>query len=183
MAESGRHRPSERNSTRKEAEISRAQPARNAGSARIRATASHTARRNGPRLLMIHASDQAPAVEQVDLGENFRLQSDLIQQRIEWKIALPSKSCADGRDEIFESAHEAPLATKVIEQYQIASGLHHALHLAEHGDGIWHRADGIGRHGSVELVVAEVHDGGVHVFDGAFADPNPRTPPPALLHH
>src|SRR5262245_53522754 len=103
-ADSGRHRPSERNSTTNEAEIRRVHPATRVGSERVSATASQTARRNKQRLLMIHASDQAPAVEQVDLRQDFRFQSDLIQQRIEGKIALPPESCADGRDEILEPA-------------------------------------------------------------------------------
>ena len=74
-------RPSDRNSARNGTEISTVQPEVRAGSERTSATTSQTAR--ATLLLMIHASDQAPAVEEVHLGRDLGSEPDLLQQGLQ----------------------------------------------------------------------------------------------------
>src|SRR5262249_48047525 len=81
-SESGCHRPSERNATRKAAEVTRRAVVPRAGRARSAARISQRSRDN-PSLLPIHTLDQAPAVEQVDRRGNLRGETDLLQERLE----------------------------------------------------------------------------------------------------
>src|SRR5712691_5724717 len=106
MAERSGRFPSERNSARKVVVTQAAHPAWSAGSATRRESASQ-ASRTAIGLLPVHAPEEPPPIEQVDLGDEVRGQPDLLEQRFEGKIRLPSEPGAERGDQIFDRAHEA----------------------------------------------------------------------------
>src|SRR5258706_9214450 len=67
-------------------------------------------RRRCPALLPIRALDQAPAIEEVDLGGDLGLETDPGQERFQEEIGLPAQPCADGCHQVLEAAHHPPVA-------------------------------------------------------------------------
>src|SRR5262245_21529139 len=136
--ESRGYRPPERNSARNAVVTIRRAEAATAGPARTAATASRARPATGRpwRLLAISALDQAPPVKHVDLHHDLRHETHSLQKRLESQVRLPPEPRAQGRHPVLRPAHQRILAAEVVEDDDGAAGLHHALHLAENGDGI-----------------------------------------------
>src|SRR5688572_15866040 len=105
----------------------------------------------GESLLRVDALDQAPPVEQIDLGGDLGDEAHLLEQGLEWKVRLPPEPRAHGSDQILQAPDHRALAPEVIQEHDMAPWLHHALHLTQDAHRIGHGADRVGGDHRVEL--------------------------------
>src|SRR5262249_10937530 len=106
--------------------------------------------------------DETPAVEEIHLHDELGREAHAREQWRHREIRLPAEPRTHRRDEVLDVTEHASLAPEVVEDHDCAARAYHAPHFAQHGDGIGDGGDHVGRHRFVELVVAEVHRGGIH---------------------